>query len=250
MFKGYIYKCTCVVSGKSYIGLTTKTIEERKKEHLYSSYNPNDNAYKTHFHSAIRKYGIENFEWTVVEEIEGSDITTIITTLKSLEVKYVAFYDSFHNGYNLTPGGELIFRGEPKIVNMYNEDGTLIDTGTIGHLAAKYKLDSSAICKVCNRQYKSTGKLDGKRLVFRYTYDEYTSLDKQKLEKNNKGFKSGKPIAGYSFDTGAELFRFNSATEAAKALNLDYRSISNCASGKYKYSGKIDNVKIVWKYLE
>lgn len=154
MFKGYIYKCTCVVSGKSYIGLTTKTIEE----HLYSSYNPNDNAYKTHFHSAI--------------------------------------------------------------------------------------------CKVCNRQYKSTGKLDGKRLVFRYTYDEYTSLDKQKLEKNNKGFKSGKPIAGYSFDTGAELFRFNSATEAAKALNLDYRSISNCASGKYKYSGKIDNVKIVWKYLE
>lgn len=146
--------------------------------------------------------------------------------------------------------GELTFRGEPKIVNMYNEDGTLIDTGTIGHLAAKYKLDSSAICKVCNRQYKSTGKLDGKRLVFRYTYDEYTSLDKQKLEKNNKGFKSGKPIAGYSFDTGAELFRFNSATEAAKALNLDYRSISNCASGKYKYSGKIDNVKIVWKYLE
>lgn len=73
--------------------------------------------------------------------------------------------------------GELTFRGEPKIVNMYNEDGTLIDTG-------------------------------------------------------------------------AELFRFNSATEAAKALNLDYRSISNCASGKYKYSGKIDNVKIVWKYLE
>ena len=63
MFKGYIYKCTCVISGKSYVGLTTKTIEERKKEHL---------------HSAIRKYGIENFEWSIVEEIEGSDITTVI----------------------------------------------------------------------------------------------------------------------------------------------------------------------------
>lgn len=36
MFKGYIYKCTCVISGKSYVGLTTKTIEERKKEHLDS----------------------------------------------------------------------------------------------------------------------------------------------------------------------------------------------------------------------
>lgn len=151
MFKGYIYKCTCVISGKSYVGLTTKTIEERKKEHLHSSYNPNDNTYKTHFHSAIRKYGIENFEWSIVEEIEGSDITTVIATLRGLEVKYVAFYDSFHNGY--------------------------------------------------------------------------------------------------SFDTGAELFRFDSVTKAAKALNLDSHSISSCASGKYKYSGKIDSVKIVWKYI-
>lgn len=23
MFKGYIYKCTCVISGKSYVGLNT-----------------------------------------------------------------------------------------------------------------------------------------------------------------------------------------------------------------------------------
>lgn len=53
----------------------------------------------------------------------------------------------------------------------------------------------------------------------------------------------------YSFDTGAELFRFDSVTKAAKALNLDSHSISSCASGKYKYSGKIDSVKIVWKYI-
>lgn len=154
MFKGYIYKCTCVISGKSYVGLTTKTIEERKKEHLHSSYNPNDNTYKTHFHSAI-----------------------------------------------------------------------------------------------CNRRYKSTGKLNGKRLVFRYTHDKFTASDKKQLASNNKGFKSGKPVAGYSFDTGAELFRFDSVTKAAKALNLDSHSISSCASGKYKYSGKIDSVKIVWKYI-
>lgn len=249
MFKGYIYKCTCVISGKSYVGLTTKTIEERKKEHLHSSYNPNDNTYKTHFHSAIRKYGIENFEWSIVEEIEGSDITTVIATLRGLEGKYVAFYDSFHNGYNLTPGGELTFRGEPKVVNMYSEDGILLDTGTVGHLASKYNLDDSAICKVCNRRYKSTGKLNGKRLVFRYTHDKFTASDKKQLASNNKGFKSGKPVAGYSFDTGAELFRFDSVTKAAKALNLDSHSISSCASGKYKYSGKIDSVKIVWKYI-
>lgn len=62
MFKGYIYKCTCVISGKSYVGLTTKTIEERKKEHLHSSYNPNDNTYKTHFHSAALVVSISILE--------------------------------------------------------------------------------------------------------------------------------------------------------------------------------------------
>ncbi len=133
---------------------------------------------------------------------------------------------------------------------MYSEDGILLDTGTVGHLASKYNLDDSAICKVCNRRYKSTGKLNGKRLVFRYTHDKFTASDKKQLASNNKGFKSGKPVAGYSFDTGAELFRFDSVTKAAKALNLDSHSISSCASGKYKYSGKIDSVKIVWKYIE
>lgn len=101
----------------------------------------------------------------------------------------------------------------------------------------------------CTCVIKSTGKLNGKRLVFRYTHDKFTASDKKQLASNNKGFKSGKPVAGYSFDTGAELFRFDSVTKAAKALNLDSHSISSCASGKYKYSGKIDSVKIVWKYI-
>lgn len=72
---------------------------------------------------------------------------------------------------------------------MYSEDGILLDTGTVGHLASKYNLDDSAICK---RRYKSTGKLNGKRLVFRYTHDKFTASDKKQLASNNKGFKSGK----------------------------------------------------------
>ena len=186
MFKGYIYKCTCTENLKSYIGLTTKTLEERKKEHIYSAFNPNDNTYKTHFHSALRKHGVENFIWEVLEETECSDLPALMVALKDLEKRYIKFYDSFENGYNLTPGGELTFRGEPKVINMYNESGELIDSGTIGYISATYNLDSSAVCKVCNRIYNFTGKLNGQRLVFRYQNDEFTSSDKETLSKLKK----------------------------------------------------------------
>lgn len=249
-YVGYVYKCTCLSNNKSYIGITTKDIQARRKEHIYASFNENDSTYKTHFHAALRKHGVENFQWDILEQIVGTDLDTVIKTLKSLEIKYVAFYDTFKTGYNMTPGGELTFRGAPKSVNMFNEDGIFIESGTIGYLASKYNLDDSAICKVCNRKYKFTGRLDGKRLVFRFLDDSYTEEDKYNLKVSKKGNKSGKQIVGYSLETGQELFRFKSVKEAAESLNLNHKSIANCAAGRHKYSGKIDNIKISWKYLE
>lgn len=248
MLNGYVYKCTNCLNGKVYIGITTKTIDRRKKEHINSSFNIKDNTYKTHFHSALRKYGVENFKWEIIETLQDSIIEELLSHLRNLEIKYIKFYDSFENGYNLTPGGELTFRGDPKIINLYTEDGKLLDNGTIGFLASKYDLDISAICKVCNREYNFSGQFNGQRLVFRYENDSFTDIDKEKLKKLNKGNKKGKKIVGYSYENGEFLFEFNSAKEAATSLNLNYRAIANCACGKYKYSGKIGNIKITWKY--
>ncbi len=51
-----IYKHTSKTSGKSYIGLTKGTIEKRLWEHLLKSLKGKN----THFHNAIRKYGIDD----------------------------------------------------------------------------------------------------------------------------------------------------------------------------------------------
>jgi len=133
---------------------------------------------------------------------------------------------------------------------MYNEEGELLDTGTVGSISAKYGLDASAICKVCNRIYNYTGVLNGKRLIFHYIEDSFTDEDYLKVKETPKGKKKGFPIKGYFLDNGVEIFSFSSAKEASKKTGFCYRALANCANGVSKYSGKLDGRKITWKYIE
>ena len=55
-----IYKATNKVNGKVYIGKTSAKLSVRKRQHTSDTYSKNS---KTVFHSAIRKHGINNFEW-------------------------------------------------------------------------------------------------------------------------------------------------------------------------------------------
>ena len=60
---GYIYKFINRINGKKYIG-QTNNIENRYKAHLSSKRNDP-------FHNALRKYGIENFDFEVIECIDS-----------------------------------------------------------------------------------------------------------------------------------------------------------------------------------
>ena len=98
-FKILIYKVTNKITGKCYIGKTSKLLEERKRRHLSDSKRRNSISY---FHKSILKYGIENFEWeTIVDNINNS------IALKNYEVYYIKLYNTKSpNGYNLTNGGD------------------------------------------------------------------------------------------------------------------------------------------------
>lgn len=63
-----IYKYTNKINGKIYIGLSND-IQRRKNEHLTKA-NANDKVY---FHQAIRKYGINNFDFEVLETFDIED---------------------------------------------------------------------------------------------------------------------------------------------------------------------------------
>lgn len=95
--KGYIYKITCLVNNKIYIGLTTTSIEQRWKGHINAS-----KKSQKHLYASMRKYGIKNFK------IEQIDETDDFEKLGELERFYIKKYNSTNPefGYNNTFGGE------------------------------------------------------------------------------------------------------------------------------------------------
>jgi hypothetical protein len=90
-----IYKATSP-SGKVYIGMTKKTIDERRKEHEWHT---NSNSNKI-FHRAMHKYGC-NFIWETLE----TGLSKVEAELK--EIEYIAkFHATSRNfGYNQAKGG-------------------------------------------------------------------------------------------------------------------------------------------------
>jgi len=92
-----IYKATCLVNNKIYIGLTKNSLHNRKWRHLYYAKTGIGNI----FHSAIRKYGKENFIWEIIDTAK---------TYKELQKKEIIWIKKLLSnnrkiGYNIVLGG-------------------------------------------------------------------------------------------------------------------------------------------------
>lgn len=111
----YIYKYTNKINGKVYIG-QTNNLQKRFNGHKSEAFNPKSKGYNLPFHCAIRKYGIKNFIYEVLEEIEDGESQDFIN---DREIFFIDFYHSLttENGYNLTVGGD----GCPKLPLTYEE---------------------------------------------------------------------------------------------------------------------------------
>lgn len=94
-----IYKITNKVNGQSYIGLS-KDIECRWRQHELRSSNPKDKEYEKALYRAFRKYGLQSFEWTILEECSEEE-------LSDREIYWIGYYNTYANGYNETPGGDV-----------------------------------------------------------------------------------------------------------------------------------------------
>lgn len=89
---GVVYKITCLVNGKPYIGQTRQKLNRRMSGHKRSKV-------KRGIDAAIEKYGWENFTVEVIE-------TCPVEQLNEREKFWIAELNSKDpNGYNLTDGG-------------------------------------------------------------------------------------------------------------------------------------------------
>ena len=88
-----IYLITCLVNGMKYIGQTSRTIEERFKEHAKRK--------NTLIGKAIHDFGKENFTIVILEECENAN------QINEREKYWIAYFNCISpNGYNKTDGGQ------------------------------------------------------------------------------------------------------------------------------------------------
>ena len=99
-FKGYIYKITNNIDGKFYIGKTHYAVDKRIYAHMWVSDNRNDTNSK--IHSAIRKYGKENFTVEIIDEARSEK------ELNEKEIYWIKALNAQDSavGYNIAKGGE------------------------------------------------------------------------------------------------------------------------------------------------
>ena len=93
-----IYQATNKVNNKTYIGMTTRTLDRRKYQHFWVA---RKNA-KSHFHKAIVKYGESNWTWNILEKGFSNDKNYI----REREKHFISNNNTFVEGYNMTEGGE------------------------------------------------------------------------------------------------------------------------------------------------
>nr|WP_298884192.1 NUMOD1 domain-containing DNA-binding protein [uncultured Polaribacter sp.] len=203
-------------TGKSYIGITTKSLEERKKEHIKKI--KNGRCYD--FQKAIATYGSEAFVWEQIDTASSTD------ELAQKEKKYIIQYNTKENGYNRDSGG-----GIQKTVYQFSlEDGKLVyEYNSLQSAANAVNAVKSTIGKAC----------DGSSITskgFLWSYSISSSFPSFRKDKRKKVVQQ--------LDLEGKLIEeFNSVSEASKQTECNKTSIAKVCRGERNSCGGY-----LWKY--
>lgn len=207
----YIYCYINKINGKKYIG-QTNNLERRKKQHIQDSihcFQGHEISYELPFHRAIRKYGINNFEYNILEVIDTEDWNEV----NKLESKYIKKENTIvPNGYNLQCDG-IANQGKNKS-HLSNDQiqgiiKALKNGEYIPNIAEKYQLSRSYISDInngrCLKQENEKYPLQQNRITndeylqiidllknTKYSIREiarYTNRNHDTIEKINKGYQ-------------------------------------------------------------
>jgi group I intron endonuclease len=199
---GYIYKITNKNTGKMYIGQTTQDLEERWRGHRSSKSNCR------YLKSAIKKYGIYNFEFKLICICFDND-------MDKFENDYIKKYNTLvPNGYNLREGGNGGRHNEEtkkKISeSLKNRTDIIYSKNQLG------RPHTEEIKK------KISNSLKGRKLSKESIQKRNQKLIKYKVFQLNKDEKI--------------INTFNGYTEAAKSVGTSKVNIWGACNGKYKTS--------------
>lgn len=174
----YIYCYTNKINNKKYIG-QTNDIKRRQKQHLQDSFHQHkghENAYKQLIHQAIRKYGIENFDFEILDTIDTENWDDV----NKLEFQYINKYNTLSpNGYNLMLEGNANPGQNKSKIPEETIQAIIVDLKNkvpIKDIAEKYHLSRPYISDInngrCLKQPNETYPLQQNRI----TKEEYLQI--------------------------------------------------------------------------
>lgn len=91
-----VYKLTCGVSGKAYVGITARALDTRWLEHCQRARQGQRNS---RLYDAMRKYGLDAFSREVIATADTED------EARSLERAFILELRTYESGYNANEGG-------------------------------------------------------------------------------------------------------------------------------------------------
>lgn len=201
------------INGKMYIGLTSKSVDERWR---------NGKGYKkSYFNNAIKKYGWDNFEHEVIaSNLSEKDAKNFeILLIDKLQTNNSNF------GYNLTKGGD----------------------GLKGFIPSKETREKMSLAKkgVFDGENNPMYGISPKERMDKDTYNQWLEKHKQTgIGSNNPNSKKIVCI------TTNEIF--NCIKDASEKYNIHASDITTCCKGKLKSAGKhpITDNPMQWQYYE
>ena len=224
-----VYKATNKINGKIYVG-KTYNFEKRKKEHIYDI----DNDIP--FHRALKKYGIDNFEWEIIDT--GIDDKEIIEKeiywIKKLN-SCIHFQNS--NGYNITLGGDGGTSWNSRPVLQFDLSGNYINEYmSCAHASAETGVNAHCISHCANRKAERAGQ-------FQWRFKD--ECKESKIAPYKKADSCRKRSIIQLDQSGKYISTFSSITEASIKTGLCRSNISSCLTQKSHRCGGFQ-----WIYKE
>lgn len=233
MYEGFIYKIHTSESKNEYVGQTRKkSIYDRWKDHISSA---NTGAPQV-LYKAMRLHGIDTFTIEVIEKLEANTLLKLSNMLNDREIYYIALFDTYYHGYNMTKGGDTrpLF-GKPTVA--YDSNGNfLYETESGSEMAERADCDLGVVIKCCKGL---TVPRNG--LIFRYKGDAF---DKYRTKITSVG-----DTHIYCFyDTGEYYKEFDRIIDASVELNIEYGNLIPAITYKRIIAGYYFNTEKVFDY--
>lgn len=252
-----VYCFTNLVNNKKYIGSTINDPKIRYKQHMYYvKHKDVDNKYLYPLYCAIRKYGIENFNFEILIQKDCTE-----KEIRMIEAEYIKKFNSvFPNGYNQTfdtlnpPNNENINKKISITKREKAKDVAEVDSNfniikiwrSIVDCSEEIGLDEKKIAAVCRGERLTTG---GRKFYWIENNELITPeyhRDPYKGEKNSTQIQStSKKVAKIDINTDEIIQIYDTIALAARDNHCDNSGISKVCNQKRKSCGGFK-----WQYVE